>query len=227
MNSQAQAIVVEEMEKGRFIDHDKRRQRLSSDTRVEQILSAAQCEFSDKGYTATRMDDIAHRSGLSKGGLYAHFKSKDAVFEALMHRSLVAPDYSPLLSLQQETSPQSIAEWLVGKLYATLMQEQTVATLQLLIAESGRVPHLIEHWHRQVVQSHLAMLQTVLRGAAEKLGIVDSVIVNEPWLVFAPVLHAMVMQMLLGSTGIANAIDYRAGHIALITELLTPRQRAV
>jgi AcrR family transcriptional regulator len=96
-------------------DLEKRRQRLSSDTRTEQILAAARHEFSEKGYTATRMDDIALRNGISKGGLYAHFKSKDAVFEALMHRSLTAPDFSQLPVLQAEISPRYVAEWLVER----------------------------------------------------------------------------------------------------------------
>jgi AcrR family transcriptional regulator len=208
-------------------EHEKRRQRLPADARVGQILDAAQREFADKGYTATRMDDIAQHSGLSKGGLYAHFKSKDAVFEALMLRSLVAPDYSQLPNLQQEVTPHALAEWLVEGLHSALMQEQAVATFRLLIAESERIPHLIEYWYRQVVQIHLQMLQTVLRAATEKLGIADSVVVREPWLMFAPVLHAMVMQILLGGADIASDFDYRAGHIALVVELLTPKRQAI
>jgi hypothetical protein len=67
------------------------------------------------------------------------------------------------------------------------------------------------------------MLHMVLHDTAEKLESVDSVIVNESWLMFATVLHAMIMQMLLGNAGTTGVPDYRAGHIALITELLTHR----
>ena len=52
--------------------------------RVGQILDAALQEFSAAGYAGARMDDIAARAGLSKGGLYAHFASKEEVFEALL-----------------------------------------------------------------------------------------------------------------------------------------------
>ena len=52
------------------------RRRLTPQVRMAQILDAALAEFSERGYAATTMDDIARRSGLSKGGLYAHFASK-------------------------------------------------------------------------------------------------------------------------------------------------------
>ena len=39
------------------------------------IVEAALAEFLDKGYENSSMDSIARRAGLSKGGLYHHFRS--------------------------------------------------------------------------------------------------------------------------------------------------------
>jgi AcrR family transcriptional regulator len=50
--------------------------------RKVQILTAAWTCFTRKGYNNTTMDDIVAESGLSKGSLYWHFDSKDALFEA-------------------------------------------------------------------------------------------------------------------------------------------------
>ena len=44
--------------------------------RREQILQAAIACFSRKGYHLTTMDDIVAESGMSKGSLYWHYKSK-------------------------------------------------------------------------------------------------------------------------------------------------------
>jgi AcrR family transcriptional regulator len=52
--------------------------------RREQILSAARRCFIESGYHPTRMDDIARVAGLSKGGVYFHFKSKREVFDSLV-----------------------------------------------------------------------------------------------------------------------------------------------
>ena len=60
-------------------------QMTEQDTRT-QILRAATAVFAEKGFAKASMNDIVRASGLSKGGVYWHFKSKDelvtAVFDA-------------------------------------------------------------------------------------------------------------------------------------------------
>jgi AcrR family transcriptional regulator len=55
----------------------------TAEVRREQILKAAQSCFGKSGFHKTKMDDIVVASGLSKGALYWHFKSKDEIFLAL------------------------------------------------------------------------------------------------------------------------------------------------
>jgi AcrR family transcriptional regulator len=59
-----------------------------ADVRREQILLAAMTVCGDKGYHATRIDDIAKQAGLSKGAIYHHFGSKQAVFLHLLEQML-------------------------------------------------------------------------------------------------------------------------------------------
>ena len=51
----------------------------TKDKRIKDILDAAIHEFVEKGYEATSMESIAVRAGLTKGGLYYHFESKDDI----------------------------------------------------------------------------------------------------------------------------------------------------
>lgn len=55
-----------------------------SDVRRAQIIQAAVEVCADKGYHASRIDDIAARAGLSKGAVYHHFASKQEVFLGVM-----------------------------------------------------------------------------------------------------------------------------------------------
>ena len=57
------------------------------ESRAPEILEAALACFGDKGFAATRMDDIAARAGITKGTIYLYFDSKQAVFEALARQS--------------------------------------------------------------------------------------------------------------------------------------------
>ena len=54
----------------------------------ERLLSGALTEFTTKGLAATRVADIAARSGLSQGLLYHYFPSKDAIFVELLRHAV-------------------------------------------------------------------------------------------------------------------------------------------
>jgi len=60
--------------------------RRPAEERRAQILDAAQRCFGVKGYHAATMDDLVRASGLSKGSLYWHFRSKEEVFLGLFDR---------------------------------------------------------------------------------------------------------------------------------------------
>lgn len=59
-------------------------QKLPEDVRRTAIVDAALTLFSTQGYQGTRMDDVAARAGLTKGGVYFHFKNKQQLFEAVI-----------------------------------------------------------------------------------------------------------------------------------------------
>lgn len=49
----------------------------------DQILNAALALFARQGFAHTSMNDIVRESGVSKGGVYWHFQSKDALILAI------------------------------------------------------------------------------------------------------------------------------------------------
>ncbi|WP_095590197.1 TetR/AcrR family transcriptional regulator [Actibacterium ureilyticum] len=57
-----------------------------ADTPRDRILSAATELFCHNGFAATGVDTIAHHAGTAKSTLYAHFKSKDNLIEAVLER---------------------------------------------------------------------------------------------------------------------------------------------
>jgi AcrR family transcriptional regulator len=54
--------------------------------RSEQIITAAMALFAEKGFYQATMNDIVAASGLSKGGLYWHFDSKEALVLAILEQ---------------------------------------------------------------------------------------------------------------------------------------------
>jgi AcrR family transcriptional regulator len=60
---------------------------LPPETRQEQLLRAARVLFVKRGYRATTTEAIARQAGLTKGALYFHFKSKEAIFCELIRQA--------------------------------------------------------------------------------------------------------------------------------------------
>lgn len=60
----------------------ERRNMTESEAR-QQVLLAAVKLLGSKGYASMSMNDIVAESGISKGGIYWHFKNKDAIIEAV------------------------------------------------------------------------------------------------------------------------------------------------
>ncbi|WP_230596467.1 MULTISPECIES: TetR/AcrR family transcriptional regulator [Nocardiaceae] len=77
---------ADEQEKWGSTQDRRRPQR--TDVR-DRLLAAAADEFTERGYAAAKLTDIADRAGFTKGAVYSNFESKQALFaELLARRSL-------------------------------------------------------------------------------------------------------------------------------------------
>src|ERR687891_1327541 len=60
------------------------RKRLSGEERRAAILDSALAVFSERGYHASSIDDIAREGGISKALIYEHFSSKQGLYAELI-----------------------------------------------------------------------------------------------------------------------------------------------
>ena len=62
-----------------------RREEYSAATR-QALLDSATELFAERGYARTSLDEIAAGARVTKGALYGHFRSKQALFRAVLHQ---------------------------------------------------------------------------------------------------------------------------------------------
>lgn len=84
------------------------------EARRDQILQAALTCFVHSGYHKTSVDDIATQSGMSKGSIYTHFESKQAVLLALLNRMIHITGLPGILGAETSTDQQKFAAALDG-----------------------------------------------------------------------------------------------------------------
>lgn len=112
------------------------------------ILAAAEDLFAQKGYDATGINDICQAAGVSKGALYHHFASKQAVFQALLDGWLAQLDSQMQAVFSDSTSiPQGLLT----------MAGNTRAIFE---AANTRSPIFLEFWMQALRQPEI--WQTVI-----------------------------------------------------------------
>ena len=61
-----------------------------ADARPQELLEAALAVFVERGYAATRLEEVARRAGVAKATLYLYYENKLELFKAVVRTSLVA-----------------------------------------------------------------------------------------------------------------------------------------
>lgn len=136
--------------------------------RPAEILEAALAVFAERGFAATRMEDIARRAGVTKGTIYLYFESKEAVFRSLVRESIGTTIDGLVSSASQYDGVSS--ELLRGVLRGIgrfVCTSDRVVLPKIIVAEVGNFPALAEFYRHEVIDKGLALLKSVIaRGIA-------------------------------------------------------------
>lgn len=149
---------------GSFIRKRVRR----AEARPGEVLDAALDAFLEKGFAATRVEDIAARAGVSKGTVYLYFESKDAILRALV-REHVVPIAERLAAMSDDQAlPPSVLLPSLKELGVRLLSDPRVAAVpRLVITEAARFPDLADFYRREVIEVGMsAMERLIARGVA-------------------------------------------------------------
>ncbi|HEY6832308.1 MAG TPA: helix-turn-helix domain-containing protein [Pseudolabrys sp.] len=176
----------------------RRAKRPAADTRKARsaarrkaILTAALDEFSERGFAATRLDDVARRAGIAKGTIYLYFRDKESLFQELV-RTMLTPLVGTIEALGAAELPLGslaghIAELFVREVYETRRKD----VVRLMISEGRRFPKLAEFYYREVLSHIIAAVRALLARAAAR-GEVPPGLVDFPQIMAAPGLLAII-----------------------------------
>jgi AcrR family transcriptional regulator len=173
-----------------------RYQRRKQD-RPQEITDAALAAFAEKGYAATRVDDVAKRAGVSKGLLYLYFKTKEELFKAVV-RSFVVPRIDKLAEII-ESSELSSEEFLRGPFLdfvKTLPGSPVSVVIRLMIAEGPKHPDLVQFYWDNVVSRGLGAISELLQRGVQTGEFRKSAVTEQPHLFIMPVLFSVVFRFL-------------------------------
>ena len=145
----------------------KRWQR-RKDARPPEILDAALAVFAQKGFAATRLDDVAAKCGITKGTIYLSFDSKQALFEALARQSVGAQIEQIQAQLAQFPGTSAeLLRFVLSTMGRFAMTSDRVVLPRLVLAEAANFPQLAEFWRREIVDHGIGLMSGIIqRGIA-------------------------------------------------------------
>jgi AcrR family transcriptional regulator len=177
------------------VKRPKPRWRRRKDARPEEILMAALDVFADRGFAATKLEDVARRAGVTKGTIYLYFKNKEALFKAIV-RGTIVPVIARGEALAQSFtgSARDLFEQLIRQYWRLIGETALAGIPKLMMAEANNFPELARFYYEEVVtRGHRLMAGVLERGIkAGEFRPVNVAVATK--LGMAPLIHAVVAQ---------------------------------
>jgi len=115
----------------------------NEDDRKQQIRAAAKRCFVKSGYAATRLLDIAKEAGLSKGGVYFHYRAKEQIFKDILENlSTSLEERWTLDALSDQPADRTLSSLVIAHLETMEDDPDEVRLHNLLVTMSVRDPGL-------------------------------------------------------------------------------------
>lgn len=143
-----------------------RRWTRRKEARPAELISAALDLFVERGFAATRLEDVAARAGVSKGTLYLYFPSKEDLFKAVVRGGIVpAIERAEKQFEDHRGGAGELIRQLVNGWWTSVGNTRLGGIPKLMIAESGNFPELAQFYHDEVIsRGHRLVAAAVQRG---------------------------------------------------------------
>jgi len=195
---------------------EPRYQRRKKD-RPAEITAAAMQTFAEKGYAATRVEEVAKRAGISKGLLYLYFKTKEELFKAVI-RNFISPRLDTLTQTLED-SDLTAEEFLRGPFlkFAKSVPKSPVRKLvRLMVAEGPNYPDLVAWYWENVVSRGLSVMRSVIEKGVRNGEFRHSALEEFPHLLISPVIFSVVWTQLFEQHAELDTDRFMEGHIDLV-----------
>ncbi|GAB4213328.1 MAG: TetR/AcrR family transcriptional regulator [Rhodoferax sp.] len=131
-------------------------------------MAAALTLFVERGYAATRVEDVARKAGVSKGTVFLYYENKEALFKAVVRDSISGRYAQWSTEITEYTGPSAdllrrcLLAW-----WEHIGSTPAGAMARLMLTELPQFPQLAAFYQQEVVEPGNALIAQVLqRGMA-------------------------------------------------------------
>ena len=139
------------------------------DARPQELLDAALDLFVERGFAATRSEDVAARAGVSKGTLYLYYPSKEELLKEVIRHHVINPIAEGVQIIREFDGPTPELLALVLQLWWERIGETRASgIMKLMTSEVRNFPDIAQFYVDEVVAPSHQMLVSVLQRGIER-----------------------------------------------------------
>jgi AcrR family transcriptional regulator len=169
------------------------------DARPGELLAAALNLFVEKGFAATRVEEIAQLAGVSKGTVFLYYPSKEELFKAVVRENLSVRFSEWDEELNSFTGPTTeILRYCLFSWWERVGSTKASGITKLIISEAQNFPELADFYQQEVIQPGNALIERILQRGITRGEFRPMDLTYGVYLVLAPMLFLAMWKHSLG-----------------------------
>ena len=138
------------------------------EARPGELLDAALDLFVEKGFAATRVEEVAKRAGVSKGTLFLYFASKEELFKAVVRENISVrfAEWSTEIDAFQGSAADLLRTCMTSW-WERLGATKASGISKLMMSESGNFPELAAFYQHEVIEPGNRLIARVLQRGVD------------------------------------------------------------
>ena len=178
------------------------------DARPGELLAAALELFVEKGYAATRAEEVAKRAGVSKGTLFLYFSSKEELFKAVVRENIAGRFAEWTLELDTfEGSTGDLLRYCYTVWWERIGNTKTSGITKLMLSEAHHFPEITQFYQREVMRPGQMLIRRILQRGVDRGEFRPIDLRYGIYTVLAPMLFLATWKHSLGTCIGTEAID--------------------
>jgi TetR/AcrR family transcriptional regulator len=170
------------------------------EARPGELLAAALELFVEKGYSATRVEEVAKRAGVSKGTLFLYFPSKEELFKAVVREALANrfPEWNAEFATWPGTTPEML-RYAMQQWWERVGRTPVAGIIKLMISEATNFPELAAFYEREVIAPGHTLVGRILQRGIDRGEFRAMNIEHATYAVLAPMMFLCTWQQSFGA----------------------------
>ena len=139
------------------------------EARPGELLDAALDLFVEKGFAATKAEEVARRAGVSKGTLFLYFSSKEELFKAVVRKNIAGrfAEWNAEFDAFEGTTTDML-RYAMTMWWQRLGSTKASGITKLMLSEAHNFPELATFYQHEVIEPGLQLIRRVLRRGVER-----------------------------------------------------------